>query len=73
MGFEVVAIDRGDDRANLSKSWRVSLFEQLRSRRRKELQKLGGAQVCCHASGARHGRCLGGCRRGGVVISSVRR
>src|SRR5216683_2239384 len=46
MGFEVVAIDRGDDRANLSKE--LGAHHYLNSSAAdiaKELQKLGGAQV----------------------------
>ena len=72
MGFEVVAIDRGDDRANLSKE--LGAHHYLNSSAAdvaKELQKLGGAQVVlATASGGKAvAAALGGLRRGGVVIS----
>jgi len=60
MGFEVVAIDRGDDRANLSKE--LGAHHYLNSSAAdiaKELQKLGGAQVVLgHGVGRQgSGRC----------------
>src|SRR6202158_4232264 len=72
MGFEVVAIDRGDDRAELSK--KLGAHHYLNSSAAdvaKELQKLGGAQVVlATASGGKAvAAALGGLRRGGVVIS----
>src|ERR1700680_4529355 len=72
MGFEVVAIDRGSNRAELSKE--LGAHHYLNSSTAdvaRELQKLGGAQVVlATASGGKAvAAALGGLRRGGVVIS----
>src|SRR6202142_3463196 len=72
MGFEVVAIDRGVDRAELSK--RLGAHHYIDSSTTdvaKGLQALGGAKmVLATASGGKAvAAALGGLRRGGVVIS----
>src|SRR5271167_3086173 len=72
MGFEVVAIDRGDDREELSK--KLGAHHYIDSSAidiAKTLQALGGAQVVlATASGGKAvTAALGGLRRGGVVIS----
>src|SRR5260370_450277 len=72
MGFEVIAINRGADRAELSK--KVGAHQYIDSDRKdvaKALQERGGAQmVLATASGGKAvATALGGLRRGGVVIS----
>src|SRR6202140_3813018 len=72
LGFEALAIDRGNPRAELSK--KLGAHHYLNSSAAdvaKELQKLGGAQVVlATASGGKAvAAALGGLRRGGVVIS----
>ena len=72
MGFEVVAIDRGDDRAELSKKLGAHHYiDSAVTDIAKALQALGGAQVVlATASGGKAvAAALGGLRRGGVVIS----
>jgi propanol-preferring alcohol dehydrogenase len=72
MGFEVVAIDRGDDRAELSKKLGAHHYiDSSTTDVAKTLQERGGAQVVlATASGGRAvAAALGGLRRGGVVIS----
>src|SRR5580700_47036 len=72
MGFEVVAIDRGSDRAELSKKLGAHHYIDSSSKDvAKELQALGGAQVVvATASGGKAvAAAVGGLRRGGVVIS----
>jgi alcohol dehydrogenase, propanol-preferring len=72
MGFEVVAIDRGDERAELSKKLGAHHYiDGSASDVAKALQTLGGAQVVlATASGGKAvAAALGGLRRGGVVIS----
>ena len=72
MGFEVVAIDRGGDRAELSKKLGAHHYiDSSASDVAKALQALGGAQVVlATASGGKAvSAALGGLRRGGVVIS----
>src|SRR5271155_2273302 len=72
MGFEVVAIDRGGDRAELSKKLGAHHYIDSSSTDvAKALQALGGAQVVlATASGGKAvAAALGGLRRGGVVIS----
>src|SRR6202167_1713017 len=72
MGFEVVAIDRGDDKAELSKKLGAHHYiDGSASDVAKALQALGGAQiVLATASGGKAvAAALGGLRRGGVVIS----
>jgi propanol-preferring alcohol dehydrogenase len=72
MGFEVVAIDRGNDRAELSK--KLGAYHYIHSSTTdvaKALQERGGARiVLATASGGKAvAAALGGLRRGGVVIS----
>jgi propanol-preferring alcohol dehydrogenase len=72
MGFEVVAIDRGDDRAELSKKLGAHHYiDGSTSDVAKALEALGGAAVVlATASGGKAvAAALGGLRRGGVVIS----
>ena len=72
MGFEVVAIDRGDDRAELSKKLGAHHYiDSSTTDVAKALQERGGAQVVlATASGGKAvASALGGLRRGGVVIS----
>jgi alcohol dehydrogenase, propanol-preferring len=72
MGFEVVAIDRGDDRAELSKELGAHHYiDSSTTDVAKALQERGGAQVVlATASGGKAvAAALGGLRRGGVVIS----
>jgi alcohol dehydrogenase, propanol-preferring len=72
MGFEVVAIDRGDDKAELSQKLGAHHYiDGSASDVAKALQALGGAAVVlATASGGKAvGTALGGLRRGGVVIS----
>ena len=72
MGFEVVAIDRGDDRAELSKKLGAHHYiDSSGADIAKALQALGGAQmVLATASGGKAvAAALGGLRRGGMVIS----
>src|SRR6202049_2852914 len=72
MGFEVVAIDRGDDRAELSKKLGAHHYiDSSTTDVAKALQQRGGAQVVLGtASGGKAvAAALGGLRRGGVVIS----
>src|SRR6266404_5441886 len=72
MGFEVVGIDRGADRAELSKKLGAHHYiDRDTTDVAKALQKLGGAQVVlATASGGKAvAAALGGLRRGGVVIS----
>jgi alcohol dehydrogenase, propanol-preferring len=72
MGFEVVAIDRGADRAELSKKLGAHHYiDGSASDVAKVLEALGGAQVVlATASGGKAvSAALGGLRRGGVVIS----
>src|SRR6202140_3640543 len=72
MGFEVVAIDRGDDRAELSKKLGAHHYiDSSTTDVAKALQERGGAQgVRAPASGGKAvAAALGGLRRGGVVIS----
>lgn len=72
MGFEVVAIDRGDDRAKLSKELGAHHYiDSSTTDVAKALQERGGAQVVlATASGGKAvAAALGGLRRGGVVIS----
>jgi alcohol dehydrogenase, propanol-preferring len=72
MGVEVVAIDRGDDKAELSKKLGAHHYlDGSASDVAKALQALGGAAVVlATASGGKAvAATLGGLRRGGVVIS----
>ena len=72
MGFEVVAIDRGDDRAELSSKLGAHHYiDSSVNDVAKALQALGGAQiVLATASGGKAvAAALGGLRRGGTVIS----
>jgi propanol-preferring alcohol dehydrogenase len=72
MGFEVVAIDRGADRAELSKKLGAHHYiDSSAADVAKALQDRGGAQlVLATASGGKAvAAALGGLRRGGVVIS----
>jgi alcohol dehydrogenase, propanol-preferring len=72
MGFEVVAIDRGVDRAELSKKLGAHHYiDSSTTGVAKALQERGGAQVVlATASGGKAvAAALGGLRRGGVVIS----
>jgi propanol-preferring alcohol dehydrogenase len=72
MGFEVVAIDRGHDRAELSKKLGAHHYiDSSVTDVAKALQALGGAQmVLATASGGKAvAAALGGLRRGGVVIA----
>ncbi len=72
MGFEVVAIDRGDEKAELSRKLGAHHYiDGSASNVAKALQELGGAEVVlATASGGKAvATALGGLRRGGVVIS----
>ena len=72
MGFEVVAINRGDDRSELSKKLGAHHYiDSSTTDVAKALQERGGAQVVlATASGGKAvASALGGLRRGGVVIS----
>jgi alcohol dehydrogenase, propanol-preferring len=72
MGFEVVAIDRGSDRAELSKKLGAHHYiDSTATDIAKALQERGGAQVVlATASGGKAvAAALGGLRRGGTVIS----
>lgn len=72
MGFEVVAIDRGSDRAELSKKLGAHHYIDTSSTDvAKAMEKLGGAKVVlATASGGKAvAAALGGLRRGGSVIS----
>ena len=72
MGFEVIAIDRGADRAELSKKLGAHHYiDSDTTDVAKALQERGGAQmVLATASGGKAVvAALGGLRRGGVVIS----
>ncbi len=72
MGFEVVAIDRGSDRAELSKKLGAHHYiDTSATDVAKALEKLGGAKVVlATASGGKAvAAALGGLRRGGAVIS----
>jgi alcohol dehydrogenase, propanol-preferring len=72
MGFEVVAINRGDDRAELSKKLGAHHYiDSSTTDVAKALQERGGAQVVlATASGGKAvAAALGGLRHGGVVIS----
>ena len=72
MGFEVVAIDRGDDRDELSKKLGAHHYiDSSTTDVAKALQERGGAQVvlATAAGGKAVAAALGGLRRGGVVIS----
>src|ERR1700721_912752 len=72
MGFEVVAINRGDDRAELSKKLGAHHYiDSSITDVAKALQERGGAQVVlATASGGKAvAAAVGGLRRGGVVIS----
>src|SRR6267154_2014873 len=72
MGFEVVAIDRGDDRAELSKKLGAHHYiDSSTADVAKALQERGGAQVVlATASGGKAvAAAVNGLRRGGVVIS----
>ncbi len=72
MGFEVVAIDRGSDRAELSKKLGAHHYiDSSTTDVAKALQERGGAQVVlATASGGKAvAAALGGLRRGGTVIS----
>jgi propanol-preferring alcohol dehydrogenase len=72
MGFEVVAIDRGGDRAELSKKLGAHHYiDSAVTDIAKALREHGGAQVVlATASGGKAvAAALGGLRRGGVVIS----
>jgi propanol-preferring alcohol dehydrogenase len=70
MGFEVVAISRGDDRAELSKKLGAHHYiERSITDVAKALQERGGAQVVlATASGGKVvAATLGGLRRGGLA------
>ena len=72
MGFEVVAINRGADRAELSKKLGAHHYiDSDTTDVAKALQERGGAQVVlATASGGKAvAAALGGLRRGGVMIS----
>src|SRR6202789_996542 len=72
MGFEVVAINRGDDRAELSKKLGAHHYiDSSTTDVAKALQERGGAQVVlATASGGKAvAAVVGGLRRGGVVIA----
>ena len=72
MGFEVVAIDRGDGRAELSKKLGAHHYiDSSAADVAKALQERGGAQVVlATASGGKAvAAAVGGLRRGGVVIA----
>src|ERR1700678_3634998 len=72
MGFEVVAIDRGGDRAELSKKLGAHHYiDSSAADVAKALQERGGAQVVLvTASGGKAvAAAAGGLRRGGVVIA----
>jgi alcohol dehydrogenase, propanol-preferring len=72
MGFEVVAINRGDDRAELSKKLGAHHYiDSTTTDVAKALQERGGAQVVlATASGGKAvAAAVGGLRRGGVVIA----
>ncbi len=72
LGFEVVAIDRGSDRTELSKKLGAHHYIDTSSTDvAKALEKLGGAKVVlATASGGKAvAAALGGLRRGGSVIS----
>src|SRR5712672_2982553 len=72
MGFEVIAVDRGADRAELSKKLGAHHYIDSDTTDVAEaLQERGGAQVVlATASGGKAvAAALGGLRRGGVVIS----
>ena len=72
MGFEVVAIDRGNDRADLSKKLGAHHYiDSSTTDVAKALQALGGAQVVlATASGGKAvAAAVAGLRRGGTVIS----
>src|SRR5258708_3250178 len=72
MGFEVVAINRGADRAELSKKLGANHYiDRDRTDVARALQERGGAQVVlATASGGKAvAAALGGLRRGGVMIS----
>jgi len=72
MGFEVVAIDIGDDRAELSKKLGAHHYiDSSTADVAKALQERGGAQVVlATASGGKAvAAAVGGLRRGGVVIA----
>src|ERR1700728_364177 len=72
MGFEVVAIDRGGDRAELSKKLGAHHYIDSSSTDvAKALRALGGAQMvlATASSGKAVAAALGGLRRGGVVFS----
>src|ERR1700685_4180548 len=72
MGFEVIAIDRGNDRAELSKKLGGHHYiDSSATDIAKALQALGGAQVvlATDSGGTAVAAALGGVRRGGVVIS----
>src|ERR1700728_2138266 len=72
MGFEVVAIDRGGDRAELSKKLGAHHYiDSSTTDIAKELHALGGAQMvlATASSGKAVAAALGGLRRGGAVIS----
>jgi propanol-preferring alcohol dehydrogenase len=72
MGFEVVAIDRGADRAELSKKLGAHHYiDSSTADVAKALQERGGAQVVlATASGGKAvAAAVGGLRRGGVVVS----
>jgi alcohol dehydrogenase, propanol-preferring len=72
MGFEVVAIDRGDDRAELSKKLGAHHYiDSSTTDVAKALQERGGAKVVLAAAsgGKAVTAALAGLRRGGVVIS----
>src|ERR1700683_2129357 len=72
MGFEVVAIDRGDDRAELSKKLGAHHYiDSSAADVAKALQERGGAQVVLASAwgGKAVAAAVGGLRRGGVVIA----
>src|ERR1700691_4021856 len=72
MGFDTVAIDRGSDRAELSKKLGAHHYIDSSSREvAEELEALGGAQVVvATASGGKAvAAAVGGLRRGGMVVS----
>ncbi|MDB5576560.1 MAG: alcohol dehydrogenase [Bradyrhizobium sp.] len=72
MGFEVVGIDIGADKAELAKQLGAHHFiDGSTSDVAKELQALGGAQVvlATASAGKAVAAALGGLRRGGLVIS----
>jgi alcohol dehydrogenase, propanol-preferring len=72
MGFEVIAIDRGANRADLSKKLGAHRYiDSDTTDVAKALQERGGAQmVLATASGGKAvAAALGGLRRGGAVIS----